>query len=82
MERRCLENALERLGALAPVGKTNVLCRWVGEKTKEENMKSFRKLLLVALLALPGLFATGCHLVQPPGPPGLPPPPPIPVPGN
>jgi hypothetical protein len=44
-------------------------------------MKTFRKLLLVAFIALSGALATGCHLEQLPGPPGLPPPPPVPVPG-
>ena len=44
-------------------------------------MKTFRKLLMIAFIALASAFATGCHLEQPAGPPGLPPPPPIPVPG-
>ena len=44
-------------------------------------MKTFRKLLLIALVAFTAALATGCHLEQPPGLPGLPPPPPVPVPG-
>jgi len=44
-------------------------------------MKTFRKLLVVVMIALGGALAAGCHFVQPPGPPGLPPPPPIPIPG-
>ena len=42
-------------------------------------MKIFRKAIAIAMLL--ALFASGCHLEQPPGPPGLPPPPPVPVPG-
>ena len=45
-------------------------------------MKIVRKFLMVALVALAAALATGCHLEQPPGPPGLPPPPPVPVPGS
>jgi hypothetical protein len=44
-------------------------------------MKTVRKFLTIALIAFASAIATGCHLEQPAGPPGLPPPPPIPVPG-
>ena len=44
-------------------------------------MKMIRKLLVIAATALMTVLASGCHLEQPPGPPGLPPPPPVPAPG-
>jgi len=38
------------------------------------------KTMLMGMMIIGGLSVRGCHTVQPPGPPGLPPPPPIPVP--
>ena len=43
-------------------------------------MKRVRNVLAIAMIIIVSGLAAGCHTVQPPGPPGLPPPPPIPVP--
>jgi hypothetical protein len=72
MEQRRLENALEPVFDICP--QSNVTKGMM-------HMKTFRKLLMLAAVALLSIMAIGCHLEQPPGPPGLPPPPPVPVPG-
>jgi predicted small secreted protein len=47
---------------------------------KEGSMKRIRNLLVIVMIIVGSGMITGCHTVQPPGPPGLPKPPPIPVP--
>jgi len=44
-------------------------------------MKKIRLFLVIVMVASGSLMVHGCHMWQPPGPPGLPAPPPIPVPG-
>jgi hypothetical protein len=57
--------------------------RWKSEfPWKGFTMKKIRMFLVIALLALASLMVHGCHLWQPPAPPGLPPPPPLLVPGR
>jgi hypothetical protein len=45
-------------------------------------MKKIRMFLVIVMMALGSLMVHGCHMWQPPAPPGLPAPPPLPVPGR
>lgn len=44
-------------------------------------MKKIRLLLIIVMVLSGSVMVQGCHMWQPPAPPGLPAPPPIPVPG-
>jgi hypothetical protein len=45
-------------------------------------MKRVRKFLVILMVVSGSFLLYGCHMWQPPSPPGVPPPPPIPVPGK